>query len=72
MTEEFDSVMPLDIYPMHLLKAAINGDVERMEELGILEVAPEDFALLDYISSSKVETQEIIRMGLDEMKKQMG
>ncbi len=72
MNEEFESVMPLDIYPVHLLKAAVLGDVEKMEELGLLEVAPEDFALLDYISSSKIETQAIIRHGLDIMQKEMG
>ena len=72
MNEEFEAVMPLDIYPLHLLKAALLGDVEKMEQLGILEVAPEDFALLDYISSSKIDTQEIIRKGLDIMQVEMG
>ncbi len=72
MNEEFEAVMPLDIYPVHLLKAALSGDVEKMEQLGILEVAPEDFALLDYISSSKIDTQEIIRKGLDIMQVEMG
>ena len=72
MNEELESVMPLDIYPVHLLKAALLGDVEKMEQLGILEVAPEDFALLDYISSSKIDTQEIIRKGLDIMQVEMG
>jgi len=72
MTEEFESVMPLDIYPVHLLKAALVEDVEKMEQLGILEVAPEDFALLDYISSSKIDTQELIRKGLDIMQVEMG
>ncbi len=72
MNEELESVMPLDIYPVHLLKAALVGDVEKMEQLGILEVAPEDFALLDYISSSKIDTQELIRKGLDIMQVEMG
>ena len=72
MNEELESVMPLDIYPVHLLKAALLGDVEKMEQLGILEVAPEDFALLDYISSSKIDTQELIRKGLDIMQVEMG
>jgi Na+-transporting NADH:ubiquinone oxidoreductase subunit A len=71
MNEEFEAVMPLDIYPVHLLKAALLGDVEKMEQLGILEVAPEDFALLDYISSSKIDTQELIRKGLDIMQVEM-
>jgi len=72
MTEEYESVMPLDIYPVHLLKAALLGDVEKMEQLGILEVAPEDFALLDYINSSKIDTQELIRKGLDIMQVEIG
>jgi Na+-transporting NADH:ubiquinone oxidoreductase subunit A len=72
MTDEFERVMPLDIYPVHLLKAALLGDVEKMEQLGILEVAPEDFALLDYVSSSKIDTQELIRKGLDIMKVEIG
>jgi len=72
MNEELESVMPLNIYPVHLLKAALVGDVEKMEQLGILEVAPEDFALLDYISSSKIDTQELIRKGLDIMQVEMG
>ncbi len=71
MTDEFDSVMPMDIYPVHLLKAALLGDVEKMEALGILEVAPEDFALVDYISSSKLDAQYIIRKGLDIMQVEM-
>ncbi len=72
MNEEYEAVMPLDIYPVHLLKAALLGDVEKMEQLGILEVAPEDFALVDYINSSKIEAQELIRKGLDIMQVEIG
>jgi len=72
MNEEFEAVMPLDIYPVHLLKAALLGDVEKMEQLGILEVAPEDFGLVDYINSSKIEAQELIRKGLDIMQVEVG
>jgi len=72
MNEEMEAVMPLDIYPVHLLKAALLGDVEKMEQLGILEVAPEDFALVDYINSSKIDTQELIRKGLDIMQVEIG
>jgi len=72
MNEEMEAVMPLDIYPVHLLKAALLGDVEKMEQLGILEVAPEDFALVDYINSSKIDAQELIRKGLDIMQVEMG
>ncbi len=72
MTEEAEEVMPLDIYPIHLLKACLTGDVDKMEQLGILEVVPEDFALVDYVSSSKINAQEIIRRGLDVMMVEIG
>lgn len=69
---EMEQVMPLDIYPMQLLKACMSGDVEKMENLGIYEVAPEDFALVDYINTSKLEAQEVIRLGLDLMITEVG
>jgi len=72
MTNEMEKVFPMDIYPMQLLKATLISDIERMEELGIYEVAPEDFALIDFVSSSKIEAQEIIREGLDLMIKEVG
>ncbi len=72
MTDEAEEVMPLDIYPVHLLKACLTGDVDKMERLGILEVAPEDFALIDYISSSKIDAQKIIRDGLNIMMIEVG
>lgn len=72
VTGDMEKVMPLDIYPMQLLKAILAGDIEKMENLGIYEVAPEDFSLIDYTSSSKVEAQDIIRQGLDIMIKEVG
>ncbi len=72
MTEEIEEVMPLDIFPVQLLKSCLTGDVDRMEQLGILEVAPEDFALVDYVSSSKINAQLIIRNGLDIMMVEIG
>jgi len=72
ITGEMEKVMPMDIYPMQLLKATMVGDIEKMENLGIYEVAPEDFALIDFISSSKIEAQDIIRKGLDLMIKEVG
>ena len=64
--------MPLDIYPMQLLKACLANDIEKMENLGIYEVAPEDFALIDYADTSKIEAQVIIREGLDLMINEVG
>ncbi len=72
MTEEVEEVFPMDIYPVHLLKACLTGDVDKMEQLGIMEVAPEDFALVDYISSSKINAQNIIRDGLNIMMIEVG
>ena len=64
-TGEMENVFPMDIYPMQLIKECLIGDIEKMEKLGIYEVSPEDFGLIDYSSSSKIEAQTIIREGLD-------
>ena len=72
VTGEMEKVMPMDIYPMQLIKATLIEDIEKMENLGIYEVAPEDFALIDFTSSSKIEAQDIIRKGLDLMIKEVG
>lgn len=72
VTGEMEEVMPMDIFPMQLIKACMAGDIEKMENLGIYEVAPEDFALIDYVNTSKIEAQEIIRLGLDLMITEVG
>ena len=72
VTGEMERVVPMDIYPMQLIKATMVQDIEKMENLGIYEVAPEDFALVDFVSSSKIEAQHIIREGLDLMIKEVG
>ena len=72
VTGEMEKVMPIDIFPMQLIKAVLAKDIEKMENLGIYEVAPEDFALVDYTSSSKIEAQTIIREGLDIMINEVG
>lgn len=71
VTGHYENVLPMDIYPVHLLKAIIAGDVELMENLGIYEVAEEDFALCEFIDPSKTEIQEIIRGGINLMIKEM-
>ncbi len=71
MSHEYDKVFPMDIYPEYLLKAIIAGDIDRMEALGIYEVAPEDFALCEFVCSSKVEIQRIVRAGLDMLRAEM-
>lgn len=70
MSGEYDKVFPMDIYAGYLVKAVITGDIDRMEALGIYEVAPEDFAVAEFVDSSKVELQRIIRQGLDMLRKE--
>jgi Na+-transporting NADH:ubiquinone oxidoreductase subunit A len=72
VTGEMEKVLPMDIYPMQLLKACMVQDIERMEALGIYEVVPQDFALVDYSSTSKIEAQEIIKQGIELMIKEEG
>ncbi len=71
MSGEYDRVLPMDIMPEYLIKAIIAGDIDRMEALGIYEVAPEDFALCEFVDSSKLELQRIVRQGLDALRKEM-
>ncbi|MFN8239904.1 MAG: Na(+)-translocating NADH-quinone reductase subunit A [Bacteroidales bacterium] len=71
MTGQYEKVVPMDILPMQLLKAIIAEDIDNMENLGIYEVAEEDLALCEYICSSKIEIQSVVRKGLDLMMKEM-
>jgi len=61
----YEKVLPMDIMPMQLLKSIMINDIDKMEQLGIYEVAPEDFALCEYVCPSKIEIQSFIRQGLD-------
>ena len=70
MSGEYDKVLPMDIYAEYLIKAIIAGDIDRMEQLGIYEVAPEDFAVAEFVDSSKLELQHIVRQGLDMLRKE--
>lgn len=70
MSGEYDSVLPMDIYGEYLIKAIIAGDIDKQEQLGIYEVAPEDFAVAEFIDSSKLELQKIVREGLDILRKE--
>ncbi|MBH45308.1 MAG: NADH:ubiquinone reductase (Na(+)-transporting) subunit A [Flavobacteriaceae bacterium] len=72
VTGEMEKVFPMDIFPMQLLKACMAGDIEKMEALGIYEVIPEDFGLIDYANTSKIEAQEIIKEGIELMIKEVG
>ena len=72
VTGSYENVFPLDIYPMQLLKAFMYKDLDEMEALGGYEVAPEDFALTEFICVSKQPHQKIIREGLDLMREELG
>ena len=70
MSGEYDKVLPMDIYGEYLIKAIISGDIDRQEALGIYEVSPEDFALAEFVDSSKLELQRIVREGLNILHKE--
>lgn len=72
MTGSYEKVFPLDMYPLQMLKACMYEDLDEMEALGMYEVAPEDFALTEFICVSKQPHQDIIRKGLDLMLKEIG
>ncbi len=70
ITGLYEKVLPMDILPMQLLKSIMINDIDMMEKLGIYEVAPEDFALCEFVCPSKTEIQTIIRQGLDNLRKE--
>ncbi len=70
MSGEYDKVLPMDIYGEYLIKAIITGDIDKQEQLGIYEVSPEDFAVAEFVDSSKLELQKIVREGLDILRKE--
>ena len=72
VTGEMEKFFPIDIYPMQLLKACMIEDIEKMELLGIYEIIPEDFGLIDYSNTSKIEAQEIIKDAIQLMLKEVG
>jgi Na+-transporting NADH:ubiquinone oxidoreductase subunit A len=71
VTGEMEKVFPFDIYPMQLIKAIMIDDIDAMEELGIYEVDAEDFALCEFINTSKVNIQDIVRNGMENLRKEL-
>ena len=71
VSNEYDKVFPMDIYPEALVKSIMAFNIDKMEQLGIYEVAPEDFALCEFVDTSKLETQKVVRTGLDLLRKEM-
>lgn len=72
LSGECEKVFPMDIYPEFLLKAIRAKDIDRMEQLGIYEVAPEDFALCEFVDTSKEPLQAEVREGLEYLRKELG
>lgn len=70
MSGEYDRVLPMDIFGEYLIKAIITGNIDKQEQLGIYEVSPEDFALAEFVDSSKLPLQQIVRQGLDVLRKE--
>ncbi len=70
VTGLYEQYLPMDIYPMYLLKACLAGDIDKMENLGIYEVIPEDLALCEFVCPSKIEIQQILRDGINLMIKE--
>jgi Na+-transporting NADH:ubiquinone oxidoreductase subunit A len=71
LSGEYDKVLPMDILAEYLIKAILSKDIDKMEQLGIYEVAPEDFALPEYVDTSKLELQKIVREGLDYLRHEL-
>ncbi|MDR0725799.1 MAG: Na(+)-translocating NADH-quinone reductase subunit A [Prevotellaceae bacterium] len=71
VTNQYEKVLPMDIYPVYLLKAILAEDIDKMEQLGIYEVIEEDLALCEFVCTSKIEVQDILRKGINLMIKEM-
>jgi len=72
VTGAIEKVFPMDIYLIPLLKAIMVDDIDKMENLGIYEIIEEDIAICEYISTSKINMQEILRNGLDYLRSEIG
>lgn len=70
VTGEYEKMLPMDIYPQHLIKAILTNDIERMEGLGLVELTEEDVALCEFACTSKMPVQNILRDGLNMLREQ--
>ena len=71
VNDTYSKVLPMDLYPVHLLKACLANDIDKMEKFGIYEVIEEDLALCEYVCPSKIYIQQIITDGIALMLKEM-
>ena len=72
LSGQYEKYVPMDILPVHLLKAILVNDIDKMEQLGIYEVIGEDLALCEFACASKIKVQDILRKGLETMEKELG
>ncbi|MCA1745009.1 MAG: NADH:ubiquinone reductase (Na(+)-transporting) subunit A, partial [Bacteroidales bacterium] len=72
MSGQFEKVLPMDLLPEFLIKAILVDDIDKMEQLGIYEIVEEDIALCEFVDTSKMELQSILRKGIDLMVKELG
>ena len=72
LSYQYEKVLPMDILPVFLLKSCLADDIDKMEQLGIYEVIEEDFALCEYVCTSKIKVQDILRNGMNTMIKELG
>ncbi len=72
LSGQYEKLVPMDILPVHLIKAILVNDIDKMEQLGIYEVIEEDFALCEYACTSKIKVQSILRKGINTMIKELG
>lgn len=72
LSGQYEKLVPMDILPVHLLKAILVNDIDKMEQLGIYEVIEEDLALCEYACTSKIKVQDILRTGINTMIKELG
>ena len=70
MNDLYEKYLPMDVYPVHLIKACLANDLDKMENLGIYEVVEEDLALCEFVCPSKIEIQQILRNGINTMIKE--
>jgi len=66
----YERVMPMDILPTFLLRSILVGDLERAEELGVLELAEEDLALCTFVCPGKTEYGSVLRRNLELIEKE--
>lgn len=72
LSDQYEKVVPMDLLPVFLLKAVLANDIDKMEQLGIYEVIEEDLALCEYVCTSKIKVQDILRTGINTMIKELG